>query len=29
VLHGRDGRFTERTEALLRQGEALLLDQPG
>ena len=28
VLHGRDGRFTERTEALLRRGEALLLDQP-
>ncbi|MEQ9225703.1 MAG: methyltransferase [Parvibaculum sp.] len=29
VLHGRDGRFTERAEALLRGGEALLLDQPG
>lgn len=29
VLHGRDGRFTERAEALLRRGEALLLDQPG
>ncbi|MDP1626785.1 tRNA1(Val) (adenine(37)-N6)-methyltransferase [Parvibaculum sp.] len=28
VLHGRDGRFTDRTEALLRGGEALLLDQP-
>jgi len=29
VLHGRDGRFTERAEAILRGGEALLLDQPG
>ena len=28
VLHGRDGRFTDRTEAILRGGEALLLDQP-
>ncbi len=28
VLHGRDGRFTDRAEALLRRGEALLLDQP-
>lgn len=28
VLHGRDGRFTERAEAVLRGGEALLLDQP-
>jgi len=28
VLHGRDGRFTERAEAILRGGEALLLDQP-
>lgn len=29
VLHGRDGRFTERAEALLRGGEGLRLDQPG
>src|SRR5690606_15975940 len=29
VLHGADGRFTPRAEALLREGEALLLDQPG
>lgn len=28
VLHGRDGRFTERTDAILRDGAALLLDQP-
>ncbi|MFA7638723.1 MAG: methyltransferase [Parvibaculum sp.] len=28
VLHGADGRFTPRAEALLREGEALLLDQP-
>lgn len=27
VLHGRDGRFTDRAEAILRQGAALLLDQ--
>ncbi|MBO6633566.1 methyltransferase [Parvibaculum sp.] len=29
ALHGPDGRFTDRAEALLRKGEALLLDQPG
>jgi tRNA1(Val) A37 N6-methylase TrmN6 len=29
VLHGRDGRFTDRAEAILRGGEALRLDQPG
>lgn len=28
VLHGRDGRFTERAEAILRDGAGLLLDQP-
>lgn len=28
VLHGRDGRFTERADAILRDGAALLLDQP-
>lgn len=28
VLHGRDGRFTERAENILRHGAALLLDQP-
>ncbi|MEQ8950946.1 methyltransferase [Parvibaculum sp.] len=29
ALHGPDGRFTGRAEALLRKGEALLLDHPG
>lgn len=28
VLHGRDGRFTERAEAILRHGAALVFDQP-
>ncbi|KAB7739906.1 methyltransferase [Parvibaculum sedimenti] len=28
VLHGRDGRFTERAENILRHGAPLLLDQP-
>lgn len=27
VLHGRDGRFTDRAEAILREGASLLLDQ--
>ena len=29
VLHGRDGRFTARADAILRDGASLLLDQPG
>lgn len=28
VLHGRDGRFTERAENILRHGAPLLFDQP-
>ncbi|MCF8470854.1 MAG: methyltransferase [Parvibaculum sp.] len=29
VLHGADGRFTAHADALLRDGDALRLDQPG